>query len=80
MLQVADVFAIKWVDVEDKQQCTQFVQSLLKGSSLLTPAVGLLLQFPVSMCVHHVAVLCHFADCAPLAMLPTAHCAALFHT
>lgn len=34
--------------MEDQQQCRQFVHSLLQEKALLTPAVGLLLHFPVS--------------------------------
>ena len=48
LLQVAQVFSIKMTDV-DQQQCRQFVHSLLQDKALLTPAVGLLLHFPVSI-------------------------------
>lgn len=48
LLQVAQIFSLELTDVQDMQQCKQFVHSLLQDKSLLTPAVGLLLHFPVS--------------------------------
>lgn len=48
LLQVAQTFSVRLSDVEDQQHCRQFVHSLLQEKAQLTPAVGLLLHFPVS--------------------------------
>ena len=46
--QVAQVFSMQWNDIEDHQHCKLFVCHLLEDKALYTPAVGLLLHFPVS--------------------------------
>ena len=47
-LQVAQAFGLQWHDVEDQQACKELLKALLTDKSLYTPAVGLLMQFPVS--------------------------------